>query len=164
MPMQVVAPEMVLMSCFTRQFCAALIRTAEACGGFDQHPDDPVPGHELSLAQISPRLFDSLQNDLGSRIWPQLQEQWQQIDYGSRYSESYVDALPDFIKLAESYGHVGLQIHKPADVEPALREAFGKYKDRLVFLDFITDQTENVWPMVKAGKGLTEMLLGSEDL
>jgi acetolactate synthase-1/2/3 large subunit len=90
--------------------------------------------------------------------------QWQQIDYGSRYSESYVDALPDFVKLAESYGHVGMQIHKPADVEPALREAFGKYKDRLVFLDFITDQTENVWPMVKAGKGLTEMLLGSEDL
>jgi len=90
--------------------------------------------------------------------------QWQQIDYGSRYSESYVDALPDFVKLAESYGHVGFQIDKPADVEPALKEAFGKYKDRLVFLDFITDQTENVWPMVKAGKGLTEMLLGSEDL
>ena len=90
--------------------------------------------------------------------------QWQQIDYGSRYSESYVDALPDFVKLAEAYGHVGRVIDKPADVEPALREAFGKHKDRLVFLDVITDQTENVWPMVKAGKGLTEMLLGSEDL
>jgi len=90
--------------------------------------------------------------------------QWQQIDYGSRYSESYIDALPDFVKLAEAYGHVGMVIDKPADVEPALREAFGKYKDRLVFMDFITDQTENVWPMVKAGKGLTEMLLGSEDL
>ncbi|MEP6607292.1 MAG: acetolactate synthase 3 catalytic subunit [Burkholderiaceae bacterium] len=90
--------------------------------------------------------------------------QWQQIDYGSRYAESYIDALPDFVKLAESYGHVGFQIDKPADVEPVLKEAFGKYKDRLVFLDFITDQTENVWPMVKAGKGLTEMLLGSEDL
>ena len=90
--------------------------------------------------------------------------QWQQIDYGSRYSNSYMDALPDFVKLAESYGHVGLRIDRPADVEPALREAFGKLKDRLVFLDFITDQTENVWPMVKAGKGLTEMLLGSEDL
>jgi acetolactate synthase-1/2/3 large subunit len=90
--------------------------------------------------------------------------QWQQIDYGSRYSHSYVDALPDFVKLAEAYGHVGMVITKPADVEPALRDAFGKYKDRLVFLDFITDQTENVWPMVKAGKGLTEMLLGSEDL
>ena len=90
--------------------------------------------------------------------------QWQQIDYGSRYSESYMDALPDFVKLAESYGHVGLRIERPADVEPALREAFGKLKDRLVFMDFITDQTENVWPMVKAGKGLTEMLLGAEDL
>ncbi len=90
--------------------------------------------------------------------------QWQQIDYGSRYSESYVDALPDFVKLVESYGHVGMRIDKPADVEPAIREAFTKHKNRLVFLDFITDQTENVWPMVKAGKGLTEMLLGSEDL
>ncbi|WP_301117455.1 thiamine pyrophosphate-dependent enzyme, partial [Pusillimonas sp. (ex Stolz et al. 2005)] len=90
--------------------------------------------------------------------------QWQQIDYGSRYSESYVDALPDFVRLVESYGHVGMRIENPADVEPALREAFGKYKDRLVFLDFITDQTENVWPMVKAGRGLTEMLLGAEDL
>jgi acetolactate synthase-1/2/3 large subunit len=90
--------------------------------------------------------------------------QWQQIDYGSRYSESYVDALPDFVKLVESYGHVGMRIDKPADVEPAIREAFTKYKDRLVFMDFITDQTENVWPMVKSGRGLTEMLLGSEDL
>jgi acetolactate synthase I/II/III large subunit len=90
--------------------------------------------------------------------------QWQQIDYGGRYSESYVDALPDFVKLAESYGHVGLRIERPADVEPALKEAFTRLKDRLVFMDFITDQTENVWPMVKAGRGLTEMLLGSEDL
>ena len=90
--------------------------------------------------------------------------QWQQIDYGSRYSSSYMDALPDFVRLAESYGHVGVRIDRPADVEPALREAFGAQKDRLVFLDIITDQTENVWPMVKAGKGLTEMLLGSEDL
>jgi acetolactate synthase-1/2/3 large subunit len=89
--------------------------------------------------------------------------QWQQIDYSSRYSESYMDALPDFIRLAEAYGHVGMRIENPADVEPALKEAF-KLKDRLVFMDFITDQTENVWPMVKAGKGLSEMLLGSEDL
>ncbi|BET25726.1 acetolactate synthase large subunit [Limnobacter thiooxidans] len=90
--------------------------------------------------------------------------QWQQLDYGSRYSESYMDALPDFVKLVEAYGHIGMQITKPCDVEPALREAFGKYKDRLVFMDFITDRTENVWPMVKAGKGLSEMLLGSEEL
>ena len=89
--------------------------------------------------------------------------QWQEIDYGSRYSHSYMDALPDFVKLAEAYGHVGLQVSKPADVEPALREAM-RLKDRTVFLDVLTDATENVWPMVKAGQGITEMLLGSEDL
>jgi len=90
--------------------------------------------------------------------------QWQEIEYGSRYSQSYMDALPDFVALAEAYGHIGMQITKPADVEPALRDAFVKHKDRTVFLDIITDQTENVWPMVGAGKGLTEMLLGAEDL
>lgn len=90
--------------------------------------------------------------------------QWQEIEYGSRYSESYLDALPDFVRLAEAYGHVGIRVDRPEDVEPALRDAFGKYKDRLVFLDVITDQTENVWPMVQGGKGLTEMLLGSADL
>ncbi len=89
--------------------------------------------------------------------------QWQEIEYGSRYSESYMDSLPDFVKLAESYGHVGFRIDKPADVEPVLKEAFAM-RDRLVFMDFITDQTENVWPMVQTGKGLTDMLLGSEDL
>jgi acetolactate synthase-1/2/3 large subunit len=89
--------------------------------------------------------------------------QWQQIDYGSRYSESYMDSLPDFNLLAESYGHVGMKIERPGDVDAALKEAFAM-KDKLVFMNFITDQSENVWPMVKAGKGLTEMLLGSEDL
>ncbi len=89
--------------------------------------------------------------------------QWQQIDYGGRYSHSYMDALPDFVKLAEAYGHVGIRIDKPSEVEPALREML-RLKDRTVFLDVRTDQTENVWPMVQAGKGITEMLLGSEDL
>ena len=89
--------------------------------------------------------------------------QWQQIDYNSRYSHSYMDALPDFVKLAEAYGHVGMLIESPADVEPALREA-RKLKDRTVFMDFRTDPTENVFPMVKAGMGIDQMLLGSEDL
>jgi acetolactate synthase-1/2/3 large subunit len=89
--------------------------------------------------------------------------QWQQLDYGGRYSHSYMDALPDFVKLAEAYGHVGLLVEKPGDVEGALREAIA-LKDRTVFLDVRTDQTENVWPMVQAGKGISEMLLGSEDL
>ena len=89
--------------------------------------------------------------------------QWQQLDYGGRYSHSYMDALPDFVKLAEAYGHVGIKIEKPSEVEPALKEMI-RLKDRTVFLDVRTDQTENVWPMVQAGKGITEMLLGSEDL
>jgi acetolactate synthase-1/2/3 large subunit len=89
--------------------------------------------------------------------------QWQQLDYEGRYSHSYMDALPNFVKLAEAYGHVGMLIERPQDVEPALREA-RKLKDRTVFMDFRTDPTENVWPMVKAGQGITEMLLGSEDL
>ena len=84
--------------------------------------------------------------------------QWQEFFHGNRYSESYMDALPDFVKLAESFGHVGMRIDKPADVEPALREAFSR-KDDLVFMDFITDQTENVFPMVPGGKGLSEMIL-----
>ena len=87
--------------------------------------------------------------------------QWQQFFYGNRYAESYMDALPDFTKLAEAYGHVGMKIEKPGDVEGALRDAF-KLKDRLVFLDVITDQSENVFPMVPGGKGLTEMILAEE--
>ena len=89
--------------------------------------------------------------------------QWQQVEYEGRYSHSYMDALPDFVKLAEAYGHVGMLIERPQDVEPALREARA-LKNRTVFMDFRTDQTENVFPMVMAGKGITEMLLGSEDL
>jgi acetolactate synthase-1/2/3 large subunit len=87
--------------------------------------------------------------------------QWQQLFHGNRYAESYVDALPDFVKLAESYGHVGMRIDKPADVEGALKEAF-KLKDELVFLDFAIDPKENVYPMVQGGKGLTEMILSEE--
>jgi acetolactate synthase-1/2/3 large subunit len=89
--------------------------------------------------------------------------QWQELDYQGRYSHSYMDALPDFVKLAEAYGHVGIKIEKPSEVEPALKELI-RLKDRTVFLDVRTDRTENVWPMVKAGKGISEMLLGSEDL
>jgi len=84
--------------------------------------------------------------------------QWQEFFHGNRYAESYMDALPDFVKLAESYGHVGMKIEKPGDVEPALKEAFSRKTD-LVFMDFVTDQTENVFPMVPGGKGLSEMIL-----
>ena len=89
--------------------------------------------------------------------------QWQEFFYGSRYAESYMESLPDFVKLAESYGHVGMRIDKPEDVEAALKEAFSPaLKERMVFMDFQTDQTENVFPMVEGGKGLSEMILAEE--
>ena len=87
--------------------------------------------------------------------------QWQEFMYENRESHSYLDSLPDFAALAESFGHVGMTIDKPADVEGALREAFAM-KDRLVFLDFITDPTENVYPMMMAGKGHNEMVLSQQ--
>ena len=88
--------------------------------------------------------------------------QWQQFFHGNRFSESYMDALPDFVKLAEAYGHIGMRIEKPSDVEPAIKEALARKKD-LVFMDFRTDPAENVYPMVPGGKGLSEVVL-SEDL
>ncbi len=84
--------------------------------------------------------------------------QWQEFFYEERYSHSYMESLPDFVKLAEAYGHVGMQIDKPEDVEGAIKEAF-KLKDRLVFMNFLTDPKENVYPMVPAGAGLDEMIL-----
>jgi len=88
--------------------------------------------------------------------------QWQEFFYENRYSESYMDSLPDFVKLAEAYGHVGMNIEQSSDVEGALKEAFA-LKDRFVFLNFLTDQKENVFPMVPNGKGLSEIIL-AEDL
>ncbi|MDP1594857.1 MAG: biosynthetic-type acetolactate synthase large subunit [Gallionella sp.] len=88
--------------------------------------------------------------------------QWQEFFHGNRFSESYMDALPDFVKVAEAYGHIGMRIDKPADVEPAMKEAFSRKND-LVFMDFRTDSTENVFPMVPGGKGLSEVVL-AEDL
>nr|MBS0019697.1 acetolactate synthase 3 large subunit [Gammaproteobacteria bacterium] len=84
--------------------------------------------------------------------------QWQEFFYDNRYSHSYMESLPDFVQLAESFGHVGMHIERPADVEGALREAMA-LKDKLVFMDFITDPTENVYPMIVAGQAHNEMLL-----
>jgi len=84
--------------------------------------------------------------------------QWQEFNYESRYSQSYMDAIPDFVALAEAYGHVGIRVEKPEDVRPALEKAFAM-KDRTVFIDFITDRTENVYPMIESGKGHQEMTL-----
>ncbi|RUM93437.1 MAG: biosynthetic-type acetolactate synthase large subunit [Thiothrix sp.] len=84
--------------------------------------------------------------------------QWQEFFYQGRYAMTYMDSLPDFVKLAEAYGHVGMRIEKPDDVEAALKEAFA-LKDRLVFMDFVISREENVYPMIPAGAGQNEMIL-----
>ncbi len=122
---------------------------------------------EASIQMCIQELSTALQYDLPVKIimlnnrYMGMVRQWQEFFYESRYSQSYLKALPDFVKLAESYGHVGMQIDKPADVNGALTEAFAM-KDKLVFMDFITDQTENVYPMIAAGKGHHEMHLQEE--
>jgi acetolactate synthase-1/2/3 large subunit len=86
--------------------------------------------------------------------------QWQEFFYDRRYSMSYMDSLPDFVKLAEAYGHVGVRIEDPKTMKQELEEVFSdKYKDRFVFIDIVTDQQENVYPMIPAGAGLDEMIL-----
>jgi acetolactate synthase-1/2/3 large subunit len=88
--------------------------------------------------------------------------QWQEFFYEKRYAMSYMDALPDFVKLAESYGHIGIKVEKEQDLKPALIEAF-KQKDRTVFVDILTDPSENVFPMIPSGAGHHEMLLAGRD-
>jgi len=85
--------------------------------------------------------------------------QWQEFFYEKRYASSYMESLPDFVALAEAYGHVGIRVTKPEDVRQAIEDAYGKYKDRTVFIDFIIDREENVYPMIPAGAGLNEMIL-----
>ncbi|MGH8247237.1 MAG: acetolactate synthase 3 large subunit [Gammaproteobacteria bacterium] len=122
---------------------------------------------EASLVMCIQELSTCLQYGLPIKIvnlnnrYMGMVRQWQEFFFAKRYSHSYLDALPDFVKLAESFGHVGMLVNKTKDVEDALREALGM-KDRLVLLDFITDQTENVYPMVAAGKGQHEMHLSPD--
>ena len=117
---------------------------------------------EGSIQMCIQELSTCLQYDLPVKIinlnnrYLGMVRQWQEFFYEKRYSHSYMDALPDFVKLAESYGHVGIRVEDPADLKAAMEEAFSM-KDRLVFLDVITDQTENVYPMIQAGAGHNEM-------
>lgn len=140
-----------------------------AMGAQLAHPNDMVAcvTGEASIQMCIQELSTCRQYGLPIKIvnlnnrYMGMVRQWQEFFYEGRYAMSYMEALPDFVKLAESYGHVGMSIEKPGDVEEALREAF-KLKDRLVFLDFITDQTENVYPMIAQGKGHHEMHLSPE--
>ncbi|MDH3694490.1 MAG: biosynthetic-type acetolactate synthase large subunit [Gammaproteobacteria bacterium] len=130
------------------------------------HPDTSVAcvTGEASIIMCIQELSTCKQYDLPIKVinlnnrYMGMVRQWQEFFYDRRYSHSYMDALPDFVALAESFGHVGVQIENPGDVEGALKEAFADRK-RLHFMDFITDQTENVYPMIAAGKGHNEMHL-----
>ena len=122
---------------------------------------------EASIQMCIQELATCKQHDLPIKImllnngYMGMVRQWQEFFYDGRYAHSYVDALPDFVKLAESYGHVGMKIERPEDLEGAMKEAFS-LKDRLVFMDVVIDPTENVYPMIEAGKGHHEMYLPPE--
>jgi acetolactate synthase-1/2/3 large subunit len=89
-------------------------------------------------------------------------KQWQDMQYGGRLSQTlYEDSLPDFAKLAESFGHVGMKVEKPEELESAMKECF-KTKNKLVFLDIVVDQDEHVYPMLEAGMALDAMWLDKE--
>lgn len=130
------------------------------------HPNDTVicVTGEASIQMCIQELSTCKQFDLPIKIinlnnrYMGMVRQWQEMFYDKRYSHSYLDALPDFMKLAEAYGHIGIRVENPAEVEKALKEGLA-IKDRLVFMDFIIDQGENVYPMVAAGKGQHEMVL-----
>ena len=130
------------------------------------HPEAAVAcvTGEASIIMCIQELSTCKQYDLPIKIinlnnrYMGMVRQWQEFFYDRRYSHSYMDSLPDFVELASSFGHTGLRIEKPSDVEGALRDAFAK-KDQLFFLDFVTDQTENVYPMIAAGAGHNEMVL-----
>ncbi|HBO37092.1 MAG TPA: acetolactate synthase 3 large subunit [Pasteurellaceae bacterium] len=130
------------------------------------HPDDCivcVTGdgsiqmniQELSTAQQYgvPIVVVSLNNRFLGMV-----KQWQDLIYSGRHSQSYMNSLPDFVKLAEAYGHVGIQINKPEELEKKLRQAFA-VKDRLVFVDVQVDETEHVYPMQVRGGAMNEMIL-----
>ena len=131
------------------------------------HPDETVVciTGEGSIQMCIQELATCLQYGLPLKIinlnnrYLGMVRQWQEFFYEKRYSMSYMESLPDFVKLAEAYGHVGIQVEKPEDVRSALEDAMTKYKDRLVFIDFLTDREENVYPMIPAGAGLNEMIL-----
>ncbi len=133
------------------------------------YPDDTVVcvTGEASIQMCIQELSTCKQYDLPIKIinlnngYMGMVRQWQEMFYDNRYSHSYVDSLPDFIKLAESYGHVGMKVEQSSDVEAALKEALA-IKDKLVFMDIIIDDTENVYPMVAAGKSHNEMVLRPE--
>ena len=130
------------------------------------YPDSPVAcvTGEASILMCIQELATCKQYGLPLKIvllnngYMGMVRQWQEFFYEGRYSHSYVDALPDFVELAKSFGHTGVRVDKPGDLEAAMAEAFGRTNE-LVFLDVVVDPSENVYPMIEAGKGHHEMHL-----
>jgi acetolactate synthase-1/2/3 large subunit len=89
-------------------------------------------------------------------------KQWQDMQYEGRHSHSYMESLPDFVKLVEAYGHVGMKITDPAELESKMKEAFA-LKDRLVFMDVYVDPAEHVYPMLIAGGSMRDMWLSKTE-
>ncbi|MEJ2529031.1 MAG: acetolactate synthase 3 large subunit [Gammaproteobacteria bacterium] len=133
------------------------------------HPDAEVVvvTSEASIQMCIQELATCKQHNLPIKIlmlnngFMGMVRQWQEFFYESRYSQSVVEKTPDFIKLAESYGHVGMRIENKEDLEKSMQEAFAM-KDQLVFIDVVVDPEENVYPMIEAGKGHNEMYLSPE--
>ncbi|WP_051415128.1 acetolactate synthase 3 large subunit [Marichromatium purpuratum] len=130
------------------------------------HPDAQVAcvSGEASILMCIQELATCMQYGLPIKVillnngYMGMVRQWQEFFYDGRYAHSYVDAVPDFVKLAESFGHVGMRVERPEELESAMQEAFAM-TDRFVFLDVVVDPTENVYPMIAAGKGQHEMQL-----
>ena len=93
--------------------------------------------------------------------WMGMVRQWQELLHGERYSESYTEALPDFVKLAEAFGGVGLRAEKPSEIDDVIKEMIAATKPCIV--DVRVDKTENCFPMIPSGAAHNEMLLGPED-
>ena len=89
-------------------------------------------------------------------------KQWQDMQYDKRHSHSYMESLPDFVKLAEAYGHVGMKVDKFEDLESAMIRAFAM-KDKLVFMDIYVDPNEHVYPMALPGGSMKDMILSKTE-
>ncbi|WP_313517898.1 acetolactate synthase 3 large subunit [Pseudomonas sp.] len=133
-------------------------------------PDDDVAcvTGEGSIQMNIQELSTCLQYDLPVKIVNLnngalgMVRQWQDMQYSSRYSHSYMESLPDFVKLAEAYGHVGMRITELKDLKPGLEEAFAM-KNRLVFLDIAVDTSEHVYPMQIRGGAMRDMWLSKTE-
>lgn len=117
-----VATEIIQMPFWTPEFCSTVIQAAIAAGGFSPHDDDPVPGYEVSLAAISPRLFEAVENDIGVRMWPAIREWWPYVDYhGLRdaFVIRYAKGEQEELRMHHDVAQVSASIKLNSDYEGA---------------------------------------------